>query len=400
VIARELGVDAIVEGTVMHAGQKVRITAQLIQAHDDRHLWSEEFERDLTDVLTLQGEVARAIANQIRIKLTPEEQTRLARARHVNPQAYEAYLEGSYFGTKVSEDNLNKSIGLLTHAIELDPAYAEGYAGLSHSYYVVGMLGLRPSGEAYPKARAAAVKALQLDETVAEAHNTLAEVKKGYEWDWRAAEVEYRRALALNPSYAVAHSGYADYLSKMGRREESIAEARRARELDPISPSSNTGLGRILYRARRYDDSVRACQKALELDPNNASALWWMAFSHEQEHRLPEAIAELAKAVSLSGGGVLYRALLANAYAQAGERAKALSILDDLKALPEQNYVSPLDIATIFTGLGDRDSAFRWLEKAFQERTMRIQELPDPTFDSLRSDSRFRDLMRRVGLPQ
>jgi TolB-like protein/DNA-binding winged helix-turn-helix (wHTH) protein len=399
-IAKELGVDAVVEGTIMYSGQKVRITAQLIRASDDRHLWSEKYERDLGDALKLQGEVASAIADQIKIKLTTQQQQTLLRARRVEPRAYEAYLEGSYFGSKVSEDSLNQSVALLTHAIELDPNYAQGYAGLSHSYYVIGMLGLHPAGEAYSKAKAAAVKALELDPSVAEAHNTLAEVKRGYDWDWAGAERDYKRALELNPSYALAHAGYAGVLSNMGRHEEAIAQARLARELDPVSVSSNTALGRILFRARRYDESIAACRKAIALDPNDASPLWWMALSQEQKREFPVAIVELEKAVSLSGPGTLSRALLANAYALAGQTAKASAILDGLKDLSTKKYVSPVDMAVVYTGLGDRNSAFLWLEKAYGERTMRIQELPEPIFDPLRPDPRFLDLMRRLGLPQ
>ena len=290
VIARELGVDAIVEGTVVRSGQKVRITAQLIQARDDRHLWSEKFERDLGDVLKLQGEVAEAIAGQVQIKLTPQEHAILARARPVNPQAFEAYLAGNYFRNKMQGD---KSVELFTKAIELDPAYAQGYAGLSMSYVYLGIFGLRPSGEVYPKARAAAMKALELDETVAEAHLTLADVKKGYDWDWVGAEAEYKRALELNPSYAMAHALYADYLSKMRRHEEAIAEASQARKVDPISLHTNVVLGMTYYRARRYDEAMGACQKALELDPNHPYALWFQALAHEQKRQLPEAIAKL-----------------------------------------------------------------------------------------------------------
>ena len=399
VMAQELGVDAVVEGTIIHSGQKVRITAQLILVRDDRHLWSEKYERDLSDVMTLQAEVAQAIAGQIQIKLAPQEHASVARARLVNPRADEAYLEGSYFRNKVTEEGLDKAIQLFTNAIELDPGYAQGYAGLSITYCLLGITGLRPSGEVYPKARAAAVKALELDETVAEAHNSLADVKKGYDWDWAGAEAEYKRALELNPSYSMAHAWYAEYLSKMGRHQEAIAEASQARQLDPIAPSSNTILGMILYRARRYDEAIEACQKALEFDPNHASALWFLAVAHEQKREFPEAIAELERAVQLTRGGTSYRALLANAYALAGERAKALGILDELKAVSKQRYVSPLDIAVIYTGLGDRDSAFQWLENSYQERVMRIQELPQPMFDSLRSDPRFQDLVRRIGLP-
>jgi TolB-like protein/DNA-binding winged helix-turn-helix (wHTH) protein/Tfp pilus assembly protein PilF len=322
VIAKELGVDAVVEGTIAYASGKVRITAQLIRTFDDRHLWSDKYERDLGDALKLQGEVAQAIAGQIKIKLTVPEQARLLRERHVDPRAYAAYVEGSYFGSKVSGDNLTKSVALFRQAIELDPAYADAYAGLSHAYYVMGMLGIRAPGEAYPKAKTAAEKALELDTTVAEAHNTLAEVKKGYEWDWSAAEVAFKRALELNPSYSLANAGYAGLLANLGRHEEAIAHARRALELDPVSVSANTAMGRIFFRARRYDESIMACQKALEFDPNNASAFWWMALSHEQKREFPEAVAELEKAVILSGEGTLSRGLLANAYALAGETGK------------------------------------------------------------------------------
>jgi tetratricopeptide (TPR) repeat protein len=282
----------------------------------------------------------------------------------------------------------------------VDPAYADGYAGLSHSYYVMGMLGFRPPGEAYPQAKAAAEKALELDHSLAEAHNTLAEVKKGYDWDWAASEAEYQHALELNPSYSLAHAGYAGLLSNLGRHEEAIAQARRGRELDPVSVSSNTALGRILFRARRYEESILACRKALEFDPNNASAFWWMALSQEQKHEFPAAIAELEKAVILSGGGSLSRALLGNAYARAGETLKAKTVLRELNEMSRERYVSPIDLAIVYTGLGDRNAAFLWLERAYRERVMRIQELPDATFDSLRSDPRFGDLLRRIGLPQ
>jgi TolB-like protein/DNA-binding winged helix-turn-helix (wHTH) protein/Flp pilus assembly protein TadD len=400
VIARELGVDALVEGTVMRTGQKVRITAQLIQARDDRHLWSGKYERDLSDILTLQGEVAQAIAAQIQVKVKPQKQTSVARARPVNPQAYEAYLEGSFFWNKDTQEGLDKSIELFTRSIQFDSTYAQAYAGLSQSYCLLGIYGIRPSGEAYQKARVAALKALGLDETIAEAHTMLADIKKGYDWDWTGAEAEYKRALELNPSYSLAREWYAEYLSKMERHEEAIAEARRARQLDPVTANSNIILGLVLYRARRYDESLVAVQKALELHPLNPGALWIEAWSHEQKRELPEAISELEKAINLSGGISLYRALLGHAYALAGKRAKALAILDELKALSGKRYVSPLDIAIVYTGLGDRNAAFEWLEKAYEERTMRIQELAEPHFDSLRSDPRFPDLMRRIGLPE
>jgi tetratricopeptide (TPR) repeat protein len=347
------------------------------------------------DTLQLQAEVAQAIARQIRV-LTSAEAT--PNQRHVDPQAYEAYVEGSFFGSKVTEESLAKSAALLTHAVDLDPGYAQGWAALSHTYYVMGMLGLRRPEEAYPNAEAAAQKAIGLDPSVAEAHNTLAEFQRGYKWNWAAAAMEYERALELNPSYALAHSGYAGVLSNLGRHEEAIRHASRARELDPISVSTNTALGRILYRARRYDDAIRACRKARELDPNDASPLWWMALSHEERGELPLAIGELEKAVALSGDGTLSRAFLAHAYGRAGEKANAARFLDGLKETSLKKYVSPMDMAVAYTGIGDRDGAFEWLERAYRERTMRIQELPEALFDSLREDRRFGDLIRRLGL--
>jgi TolB-like protein/DNA-binding winged helix-turn-helix (wHTH) protein/Tfp pilus assembly protein PilF len=398
-IAQELGVDAVLEGTVLRSGRKLRITAQLIRVQDDRHLWAEKYERDLNDVLTLQGEVAQAIAAQIQVKLTAQQHASLARVHPVDPKAYIAYAEGNFFRNQWTEKALSRSIELFSEAIRLDPAYAQGYAGLSHAHYALGIRGLRPAGEVYPKAKAAAIKALELDETNAEAHNTLAEVKKGYDWDWAGAKAEYERAIELSPSYSIAIDGYAEWLSKMGRHTEAIAEARRAREIDPVSVNANTVLAMLLYRARRYDQAIAASRKALEYNPNHLSAIWWLALSHEQKGEFPEAIAELEKAAKLSGGEALYRALLANVYALAGKRGEALRILDEVKALSRQKYVSPVDMAIVYTGLGDRESAFQWLEKAYQDRVMRVQELPQPHFDSLRSDARFQVLMRRIGLP-
>jgi TolB-like protein/DNA-binding winged helix-turn-helix (wHTH) protein len=400
VIAKDLRVDALVEGTVVRSGQKVRVTAHLIEVRDDQHVWSEQYERDLSEILTLQREVALAIAGQIQARLKPNENTRLARERPVNPQALEAYLEGSFYWNKDTQEGLDKSIEFFTRAIELDPTYAEAYAGLSQSWCLLGIYGIRPPGQSYQNARMTAIKALQLDETIAEAHNMLADIKKGYDWDWAGAEVEYKRALEINPSYSLAHEWYAEYLTKMGRYQEAIVEARRARQLDPVTALSNIILGMLLYRARHYDEALVAAQKALEVDPLNPGALWVEAWSHEQRGELPKAIAELAKAVDLSGHILLYQALLGHAYALAGESTKALGILDELKALSKQRYVSPLDIALVYTGLGDRNAAFQWLEKAYEEHTMRIQELPEPHFDSLRSDPRFQDLVRRIGLPQ
>jgi TolB-like protein len=252
VIATELGVDAILEGTVLHSGARVRITTQLIRARDDRYLWGEKYERTLGDILILQGEVARAIADQLQIKLTPQEHNRLSQTRSVVPEAYEAYLRGIFFRNKWTEEGLFKSIELFTEANRLDPMFARGYAGLSNCYCALGILGSLPAVEVYPKAKVLALKALELDETVAEAHNSLADVRKGFDWDWAAAQTEYKRALELNPSDCTAHMWYADWLSKMGCHVEAIAEAGLARALSPVSVDCGSFLGLMLYRSRRY----------------------------------------------------------------------------------------------------------------------------------------------------
>jgi TolB-like protein/Tfp pilus assembly protein PilF len=396
-IATELGVDAILEGSVLHSSPRVRITVQLVRAREERHLWAESYERDLCDILPLQREVAQAIVDQLQTRLTPQDDCTPPQSHPVLPGAYEVYLRGMFFRHKWTEVSLFQSVELFIEANRLDSAFARGYAGLSQSYCAIGILGSLPAAEVYPKAKAAALKALELDETIAEAHNSLADVLKSFAWDWAAAQLEYRRALELNPSDHVAHMWYADWLSKMGRHAEAITEAARARELAPVSVDSGSFLGLILYRSRRYQEAIAACRNALDLDPYYPVVYWFLALSYLQTGELPAAIAELNKAVGLSDSPI-YRALLGHAYALLGDRVKALSTLDDLIMLSRQRYVSPLDIAVVYTGMGERDCAFEWLEKAYQGRTMRIQELPDPIFDSLRADDRFADLMRRIGL--
>jgi TolB-like protein/DNA-binding winged helix-turn-helix (wHTH) protein/Flp pilus assembly protein TadD len=397
-IAKELNVEAILEGTVARSGSKVRVTAQLIEAQgEERNLWSGKYERELRDVLTLQGEVAQAIAREIRTELTAVERKNLSRVRPVNPEAYEAYLKGTHFLTRGTEA-LDKSIESFNQAIAIDPAYGAAHGGAAVAYVYLGIFGLRAANEVYPKAKSAAIRALELDEASADAHIALGDVKKSYEWNLGDAESEFRRALQLNPSHAVAHMWYADNLSRMGRHDEAIAAAQQARALDPVSPARTAALGLMLYRARRYDEAIAQCVKALELDPNFPNARWFKALAHEQRQEFQQAISDLENAVRLSRAP-LYRALLGHAYALAGNRAKAMNVLAELRAESERTYVSPYDIALIYAGLGNRDAAFRWLEEAYRQRVTRIHELPQPQFDMLRSDPRFADLMRRIGLP-
>jgi len=395
-IAKELNVDAVVEGSVSRSDQKVRITVQLVLAHEDRHLWSGRYERDLGEILQLQAEVGKSIANHIH-KLVDSKHARSERVRQVHPQAYEACLKGNFFRDKMTPADLEKSIGFFTRAIELDPAYAKAFGDLSRSYFYLGLFGMGSPKEMFPKARANAAKALELDETVASAHNAMAAVHVFYDWDWAAAEAESKRAVELSPGESVTHAHFADYLSIRGRHSEAVQAYNRVLELDPISRVHLGHLGLILYRARRYDDSMAQCRRALEIDPNYANALWFLALALEQKGELSEAIIYLEKAVTLSQGSY-YQAQLGRAYALAGERTKALDILDELKVASQRGYISPFDIAVVHVGLGELTAAFQCFEEAYQQRVFRIIELTMPMFDNLRSDPRWQNLVRRIGL--
>jgi DNA-binding winged helix-turn-helix (wHTH) protein/Tfp pilus assembly protein PilF len=316
----------------------------------------------------------------------------------VGSTAREAYLAGRFFRQTWTCDGLAKSETLLRQSLALAPGFADGHAALSQTYCSMGILGCRPAHEVYPSARAAALNALQIDDSVADAHLSLAEVKKAYEWDWAAAETGYRRALALDATNSLTHVWYADWLSKMGRHSEAIDAALRARELDPVSADRNSFLGFIFYRARQYDQALAMCRKAIELVPYYPPSHWFIGLVYQQlgEHRL--AIAALQHAVRYSGTDPPHVALLGHAYGTAGESAQAARIIEWLACASRSRYVSPMDLAIAHLGARDHDSAFQWLEKAYLARTMRIQELGQPIFDVLRNDPRYADLLRRLGL--
>jgi TolB-like protein/Flp pilus assembly protein TadD len=397
-IAKELGVDAVVEGSIARSGQSVRITAQLILAADDRHLWAGRYERDLCDILELQAEVAQTIAGSIHQLVKPES-PQPERTSRVHPQAYEACLMGVFLRDKMTPFDLEKSIEFFDQAIQFDPQYARAHGELSRAFFYLGVFGVLPSKDVFPKARANALKALELNEEVACAHLALSAVHVFYDWDWNSADAHIKRAIELRPGESVTHSHYADFLSIRGRHSEAIAAYERVLELDPISRVYLGLFGLMFYRARRYDESIAQCRKALEIDPHYANAMWFMALSLEQKGDLPLAIAKLETAVSLTRGSH-FRALLGRAYALFGETEKAFEILEDLKALSRQRYVSPFDIAVIHAGLGNRTEAFECLSEAYEQRVFRIIELTMPMFDGLRSDPRWQELVRRVGLPQ
>ena len=400
-IARELNVDAVVEGTVLRSGDQVRITAQLIDASTDKHLWSQSYEGDLRDTLALQNSVARAIADQIRINLTPQEQAALKSVKVVNPEAYEDYLKGRYFWNKRTADSLKVAQAYFNQAIEEDPKYARAYSGLADTYALLGdwQYAVMPPTEAFPKAKTAVLKALELDSTLGEAHNSLAFILDGFDWDFDSAGKEFLRAIELNPGYATAHHWYAWHLSLLGRYDEAIAEMRRAENLDPLSLIINADLAELLVIAHSYDESIRQSRKTIEMDPNFALAHNQLAQAYLQKDMSDEAVAELQKAVHLSGGSPTCIANLARAYVASGKRSEAVKLLGELKKRSNPGYSNASEIAMIYASLGDTNEAINWLEKGYEER-FNPGVLLRPGFDPLRSNSHFQNLVHRVGLPQ
>jgi TolB-like protein/Tfp pilus assembly protein PilF len=396
-IARELGVDAVVEGSVFRVENTVRITAQLIEAATDRHLWADNFDRELRDILALHSDVARAIANEIKIKLTLQEQARLVRPRPVDAEAYQLYLRGRYHWNQRTQEGFQKGLEFFEQALERDPTYPLAYAGLADSYNLLANYFFLPPQEAFPRAKAAAIKALEIDDTLAEAHTSLAFARHHYDWDWSGAEGEYKRALELNPGYATAHQWYAEYLTTVGRHEEAIAEIRRAQELDPLSLVIDSNVGRLLYHAHRYDQAIDELQNTLRLDPNYFWAHVFLGMAFEQKGMYAEAIAEFQKVAALSGGEP--NVPLAHTYAASGRTDDARKML---KAL-QQRYGE--DVESYFMGgihaaLGEKDEAFAWLEKAYEEHSFFLVFLKtEPWFDPLHTDPRFQDLLRRMNFP-
>jgi TolB-like protein/DNA-binding winged helix-turn-helix (wHTH) protein/Flp pilus assembly protein TadD len=399
-IARELNVDAVVEGTVLRSGDQVRITAQLIEASTDKHLWSQSYEGELRDTLALQNRVASAIADQIRINLTPREQAALKNVKVVNPEAYESYLKGRYFWNKRTPDGLKVALAYFKEAIEEDPRYAQAYSGLADTYALLGdwQYAVMTPKEAFPKAKAAAIKALELDSSLGEAHNSLAFVLDGFDWDFDSAGKEFQRAIELNPGYATAHHWYAWHLSLLGRFDEAIAEMKKAQNLDPLSLIINADLAELLVLAHHYDESITQSRKTIEMDPNFALAHNQLAQAYLQEHVYYEAVAELKKAAQLSGDSPTCIANLARAYVASGKRSEAEKLLGDLKKRSNAAYSNAPEIAIVYVSLGDTEQAMNWLEKGYEER-FNPGVLLRPGFDPLRSDSRFQTLLRRIGLP-
>jgi TolB-like protein/DNA-binding winged helix-turn-helix (wHTH) protein/Flp pilus assembly protein TadD len=399
-IARELSVEAVVEGTVLRSGDRVRITAQLIQVPNEKHLWAKSYEGDLQDSIALQNSVARAIAEQIQVTLNPQEEAALKRSSPVNAEAYEAYLRGRYFWNKRTREGLVKATDYFNASIATDPHYARAYSGLADSYALSGdwEYGILSVQDAFPKAKAAATKALALDDNLSEAHTSLAFIQDLYDWDWASAEKEYKRAIGLNPSYATAHHWYAWHLIVLGRNDEGIAELKKAESLDPVSLIISADLADALCIAHRYGESMQQSQKTIGMDPQFAVAHYQLGQALEQKQRHDEAIAEFRRAIELAGGNTTFESNLANAYAASGRKEEALKILKHLEGGQSQDTSTAASIALILVGLGDNDRAMIWLTKAYQAR-FNPSILMRPVFDPLRSDPRFRDLLHGIGLP-
>jgi TolB-like protein/DNA-binding winged helix-turn-helix (wHTH) protein/Flp pilus assembly protein TadD len=400
-IARELNVDAIVEGTVLRSGDQVRITAQLIDAAADKHLWSQSYEGELKDTLALQNQVARAIADQIRINLNPQEQAALKSAKVVNPEAYQAYLKGRYFWNKRTPDALKVALAYFNQAINEDPTYAQAYSGLADTYALLGdwQYGVMTPKEALPKAKAAAIKALELDSTLSEAHNSLAFCFDAFDWDLESAGKEFQRAIELNPGYATAHHWYAWHLSLLGQYDQAIEEMRKAKSLDPLSLIINADLAELLVIAHFYDESIIQSRKTIEMDPNFALAHNQLAQAYLQKHMNAEAIAELQKAVELSAGSPTCIANLARAYAASGRNSDAVKLLSELKNHSNGGYSDAAEVSMVYAALGDKDQAMHWLEIGYEQR-FNPGVLQRLGFDPLRSDPRFQDMVRRIGFPR
>lgn len=400
-IARELNVDGVVEGAVERVGDRVRITAQLIHASTDRQVWSHSYEREMQNVLAMQDEVAQAIVAEIRTNVTSPKGTQAVSARSVDPEAYELYLKGRYFWNKRTEEGLKKGLEYFQQGVAKDPGDPRGHAGVADSYLMLAEYGALPADEAVPRAKAAALRALELDDSRAEAHASLASLKEDYDWDWAGAEKEFKRSLELNPSYATSHQWYAEFLAEEGRFDEAVDEITRARSLDPLSLIVNTVVGEIFYESRQNDKAMQQLRRTLELDPNFREAHRFLGETYLQMSKHDEAIGELQTALGLSNNSAQSEAFLGQAYALSGRRGEAIAILDRLKAREAEGYVSPADLARVYIGLGEKDEAVRLLEEACKRRLPSMVELKvDPSLDSLRADRRFQNLLRRVGFPQ
>ena len=396
---RELQVNSVLEGNVQKSGDRIRVTARLIRVADGSSLWANTFDEKFTDVFSVQDAISQKVADALALRLSGEENKRLTKRYTDNVEAYQLYLTGRYHWNKLTPPEIAKSIGFFKQAIDLDPTYALAYFGLADAYRALAPTSEVPPKDILPQAKAAATKALEIDESLAEPHATLAFIHTWFDWDWAGAEREAKRAIELNPNFGLAHIAYAQLLSYRGLHQEAISEAARARELDPLSSIINTLNGSVLLYARRDDEASMTLQKTLELDPNFWIAHYFFGKTYLAKKKYSDAIAEFSKARELSGGNSLAIGMIGYGWALAGDLAKARAVLTELKSLSGQRYIPPSNVAVLYFALGEKDEAFIWLEKAYQDHDVRLSRMKvDPEWDSMRSDPRFVAILKRIGL--
>jgi TolB-like protein/DNA-binding winged helix-turn-helix (wHTH) protein/Flp pilus assembly protein TadD len=398
-IGRELNVDSVLEGSVARSGSHVRVTAQLIEARADTHLWASSYEGESKDVLEMQDTVARDVVKQIRLRLTTTEEGRLNRPRPLNPEAHEAYLKGLYHWNKRDRADLEKAVEYFNQATAIDPNYALAYAGIAQAYIPLTYLGYVRGNDVRGKVATALNKAIELDDSLAEAHTALGSAKHFYEYDWSGAEREFKRATVLNPNYATAYQWYAQMLGAEGRGEDAMEEHKRASVLDPLSLIIASGTGHRLYRLRRYDEAAISLRDAVEMDSNFPSAHWNLGLVYAQQKDFPSAVKELQKADTLFRGNALVLGALGYTFAASGDTIRARAVLLRLQEQARQHYVDPEAFALVYTGLGNKDEAFEWLTRAIDDRQGWVTFIKaEPMLDNLRSDPRFEELLRRMAL--
>ncbi|MFQ5821630.1 MAG: protein kinase [bacterium] len=400
-IGQELRVSKILEGSVRKAADKLRITVQLVDVATQEPIWSDDYDRQLADVFAIQSEVAQQVASALRVELSPSEKSLIEKRGTESLEAYNLYLQGSYYANKRTPQGLNKGIEYFSEAINLDPEFAIAFAGLANSYNIIATYSYLPSSEVMAKGKAAALRALEIDKMLAEAHTELARILYWLDWDWPAAENAFKRAVELNPSYARAHQGYARFLTHTGRHEQALAEIKRTQKLDPLYLISHTNEGEILYYARRYDEAIEKLNETIAMEPNFLVPYLFLGLSYLEKGMVEQASVAAEKYIKLSGSAPIALAFQGYIYARAGKRSEAQPILDQLKQLSKQRYVAPSFMALIYTGMGENDRAFEGLEEAYKARDLNLIFLKvAPFVDSLRSDPRFTALLKKIGLEE
>ncbi|PYX25977.1 MAG: hypothetical protein DMG87_00645, partial [Acidobacteria bacterium] len=399
-VGHDLNVDAVLLGRIAQRGDNLTIQTDLVSVADGSELWGEQYNRKVSDLLTVQGDIAKEIYDNLRPKLTGQEITKLAKHETENAEAYQLYLQGLFYWNKWTQDGFKRASDYFNQAVEKDPNYAQAYAGLADTYNFMGDSGYVAPLQAWQNAKSAATQAVKIDDSLPEAHISLALVREDYDWDWSGAENEFKRAIQLNPNSATAHQWYGDFLTKLGRFEDARLELKKAQELDPLSLLINTTVGRQLYFSRQYEAAIDQLQKALDMDPNFVPAQHAIESAYAQNGMFKEAVAERQKVLTLSGNPDL-AAAIGEDYRQSGYPGVLQSWLEGLKEVSKRGYVSPYNIAQIYGRLGEKDQALAWLEQAYNQRDSKLTYMKiEPAFDEIRSQPRFQQLLHRLAFPQ